>query len=167
VANWIKFNLSGADKLQADLQNKTSELQQALSTRVNALLVQLQTKLVAKIGQGLKRRTGALVGSVRTWAATIEGDAIKGSVGVPEGPTHGYAMVHELGHEGAYRITATRAKALAWQMSVKRNARMAFARYVDHPPIPALHYTSTTAEEIRENVIRQLQETANEVLKKR
>ena len=62
-----------------------------------------------------------------TTPPTIEGDAIKGSVGIPEGPTHGYAMVHELGHEGAYRITATRAKALAWQTSVKRNAQMAFA----------------------------------------
>jgi hypothetical protein len=163
MANWIKFNLSGADKLQADLQNKTSMLQQALSTRVNALLFQLQTKIIAKIGQGLKRRTGHLVNSV-TVLEQATPEKISGSVGIPHGPTYGYAAAHELGHSGPYQITATAKKALAWQLSVKQKA---FAKFVTHPAIPALHFTSTTAEENREEVIRQLQETVNEVLRKK
>jgi hypothetical protein len=159
---WINFRLLNPEIIAA-IGEKKSQLEAALTTRVNALLFQLQTKLVAKIGQvGLKRRTGHLVSSVRTWPATIEGDAIKGSVGIPEGPTHDYGTIHELGHAGAYRITATAKKALMWQMSVKQKA---FAKFVTHPPIPALHYTSTTAEENREEIIRQLQATVNEVLK--
>jgi hypothetical protein len=166
VANWIKFNLSGADKLQADLQNKTSQLQQALSTRVNALLFQLETKLKMKIRSVLKMRTGHLVGAVRVLEQATP-EKISGGVGIPQGvATHDYGTIHELGHAGSYKITATAKKALAWQLSTKAKG-MAFAKYVTHPPIPALHYTSTTAEENREWVLEELQNTVNEVLKKK
>jgi hypothetical protein len=164
MANWIRFDLKGADALEARLQNKTSQLREALSTRVNALLPFLATKIIMKIRLGLKMRTGHLVGSVRPLEQATAAEIIKGSVGIPAGPTHDYGTIHELGHAGAYRITATRAKALAWQLSVKQKA---FAHFVTHPAIPALHYTSTTAEENREEVIRQLQETVAEVLKKK
>jgi hypothetical protein len=166
VANWIKFGLSGADKLQAELQNKTSQLQAALSVKVNALLFQLQTKIIMKIGQSLKRRTGALVNSVKVLEQATP-EKISGSVGIPHGQTYPYAAAHELGHEGAYRITATRAKALAFQLSVKANAEKVFARYVTHPPIPALGFVSSTREENREDILRELQETVNEVLKRK
>lgn len=164
---WIKFTLAGADELQASLKNKTSQLQAALSVRINALLYQLSAKIVAKIGQvGLKRRTGALVNSVTvTEQATPE--KLSGSVGIPHGPTYPYAAAHELGHAGAYRITATRAQALAFQLSTKANAKKIFAKYVTHPPIPALHFVSSTAEESRDWVLEELQKTVAEVLNRK
>jgi hypothetical protein len=165
MANWIRFDLKGADKLQADLQNKTSQLQAALSVRVNALLFQLQTKIIAKIGQGLKRRTGHLVNSVTVLEQATPAK-ISGSVGIPHGPTYGYAAAHELGHEGAYQIVATRAKALAWQMSVKGKMKTIFAQHVTHPAVPATPFVSSTFEENGEWVMDELRKTVNEVLKR-
>ena len=43
----------------------------------------------------LKVKTGALRSSV-TSGPVVEGDVIRGSVGFPEGPTHGYAMIQTL-----------------------------------------------------------------------
>jgi hypothetical protein len=163
---WINFSLLNPEIIAA-IGEKKSQLEAALTTRVNALLFQLQTKIVAKIGQvGLKRQTGHLVGSVRTWPATIQGDGIVGSVGIPEGPTHDYATIHELGHAGSYRITATARKALAWQLSTKAKG-MAFAKFTTHPPIPARGFVSSVREENREDIIAQLQATVDEVLKRK
>ena len=167
MANWIKFYLSGADKLEADLPNKTSQLTAALTVKTRALLYQLQGKLSAKIRQVMNRgyATGKLASSVAVKEPTGAGGVISGSTGIPRGgSTYTYGRAHELGHPGVYEITATSAKALAWQMSVKRTA---FARFVTHPPITALGFVSTTREENREDVIRQLQETVNEVLKRK
>src|ERR1700723_698098 len=165
---WINFSLLNPEIIAA-IGEKKSQLEAALTVRVNALLFQLETKLKMKIRSVLNRsgkRTGALETSVRSWPATIQGDGIVGSVGIPEGPTRGYARIHELGHEGSYRITATARKALAWQLSTKAKG-MAFAKYVTHPPIPALHFVQQTAEENREDIVAQLQATVDEVLKRK
>jgi hypothetical protein len=164
---WIRFNLSGADKLEADLQNKGSQLRAALSVKVNALLYQLQTKIIMKIGQvGLKRRTGHLVGSVTVMEQATP-EKLSGSVGIPHGPTYPYAAAHELGHSAPYEIVATRAKALAWQMSVKGKMQTMFARSVVHPAIPARGFVSSTREEARDWVVEELQKTVQEVLRRK
>jgi hypothetical protein len=165
---WIKLSYLNSEEFAAALGNKKSQLQEALSVRVNALLFQLQTKLSVKIKQVMNRgyATGKLASSVNVQPATIQGDTIEGSTGIPHGPTYDYGAAHELGHAGAYRITATARKALAWQMSTKAKG-MAYARFVTHPAIPALHFVSSTAEENREDVLRQLQETVNEVLNRK
>jgi hypothetical protein len=168
LANWIKFYLSGADKLEADLPNKTSQLTAALTVKTRALLYQLQGKLSAKIRQVMNRgyATGKLASSVAVKEPTGAGGVISGSTGIPQGPTHDYGTIHELGHPGAYRITATAKKALAWQLSTKAKG-MAYARFVTHPPIPALRFVSTTREEAREWIAEELQKTVDEVLRKK
>jgi hypothetical protein len=51
-------------------------------------------------------------------------------------------------------------------MSTKAKG-MAFARYVTHPSIPALHFTSATQAENREYIIEELRKTVDEVLKRK
>src|ERR1700733_4126892 len=125
---WISFKLTGAEALESRLKNLGSQLSQALSVKTNALLFQLQTKIVMKLsGQALRVKTGALRSSVAVQNATEAGGIIRGSVGIPQGgTTYTYGRAHELGVSAPYEIVATRARALAFQMSTKNKMKTIF-----------------------------------------
>jgi hypothetical protein len=162
---WISFKLTGAEALESRLKNLGSQLTQALSVKTNALLFQLQAKIVMKLsGQVLKVKTGALRSSINVEGPTEQGGTIRGSVGVPHGPTYTYGRAHELGVSTPYQITAVRAKALAFQLSTKAKARTIFRHHVTHPPVPATPFVSSTFEENSEWVMDELRKTVAEVL---
>jgi hypothetical protein len=164
---WINFRLTNAEALESRLKNLGSELTKQLTVKTNALLVQLQTKIVMKLsGQVLKVKTGALRSSVAVQNATEAGGIIRGSVGVPQGgTTYTYGRAHELGVSAPYQITAVKARALAFQMSTKNKMETIFAQHVTHPPIPPTPFVSSTFEENGEWVMDELRKTVNEVLK--
>ncbi len=131
----ISFRLTNAEALESRLKGLGSELTQALHVITAALLFQLQTKIVMKLsGRVLRVKTGALRSSVAVQPAppTEASGIIRGSVGIPHGPTYPYAAAHELGHSAPYQITALRAKALAFQLSTKQKALTIFAHHVTH-----------------------------------
>jgi hypothetical protein len=165
---WISFKLTSAEALEARLKGLGSELTKQLTVKTHALLVQLQTKVVMKLsGQVLKVKTGALRSSVNVEGPIEAGGIISGSVGIPHGPTYTYGRAHELGVSAPYEIVATRAKALAWQMSVKGKMKTIFSQYVTHPAVPPTPFVSPTFEENDEWVMDELRKTVAEVLKEK
>ena len=165
---WIRLNFSKIpEEIAAQIQKKASRINEVLFSRVQSLAFTLQSKVVAKLsGEVLKVRTGVLRSSV-TANTTTDGTVITGTVEAGKGASHSYAMIHTLGHEGAYRITATRAKALAFQLSVKESARTIFARSVTHPPLSARPFMQPTLDENREEIIRELAESVAQVLREK
>jgi hypothetical protein len=164
---WLKlsFDSPKLDALREQLQAKQSQIIAALTVKTSAILYQLQAKIAAKLsGEVLKPRTGALRATVNVEGPTVEGGIIRGSVGIPEGPTHGYAMVHTLGTGGrAYEVMAVKRRALAFMLDGKKS----FARRVSHPPIPATPFVHPALEERREEIIRQYAETVAAVLREK
>jgi hypothetical protein len=163
---WLKLSFDSAklDALRERLQEKQSQSIDALTVKTSAILFQLQAKIQAKLsGEVLKVKTGALRSSVSVSGPVVEGGTIRGSVGIPEGPTSGYARIHTLGHSGAYEIIATKRRALAFMLDGKKT----FAKRVSHPSIPATPFVHPALEESREEIIRQMAETVADVLREK
>lgn len=165
---WIRLNFSKIpEEIAAQIQKKASRINEVLFSRVQSVAFMLQSKVVAKLsGEVLKVRTGVLRSSV-TANTTTDGIVITGTVEAGKGASHSYAMIHTLGHEGAYRITATRAKALAFQLSVKEGARTIFAKSVLHPAIAAKPFMADTLAENRQQIIDELAADVARVLKEK
>jgi hypothetical protein len=163
---WLKLSFDSAklDALRDRLHEKQSQLIAALTVKTSAILFQLQAKIQAKLsGEVLKPQTGALRSSVTVEGPTVEGGIIRGSVGVAEGPTSGYARIHTLGHSSVYEIMAVKRKALAFMLDGKKT----FVKRVSHPSIPATPFVHPALEESREEIIRQMAETVADVLREK
>jgi hypothetical protein len=166
---WVRFDFSRfkLDAFRELLAVKSKRLHEVLYTKVQAITYQLQNKVVAKLsGDVLKVKTGTLRESV-TANTTDAGGVITGTVEAGKGASHPYAMAHTLGHAGAYQITATRSRALAFQLSVKQGAEKVFARYVKHPPIPPTPVVHPTLEESRDEIITALGQVVADVLREK
>ena len=169
MGGWLKLSLDSPklDALREQLIRKATRLQEVLSVKVQALTYVLQGKVVAKLsGEVLKRRTSTLAGSV-TAVTRTDARTILGTVEAGEGASHVYAMAHAVGVSRPYEIVATRAKALAFQMSVKEKAITVFAKRVTHPPIPATNFMWNTLDENRDEIITELGRTVADVLKEK
>lgn len=164
MSSWLKFDFSSSklDAWREELQSKASRLHDVLFARVSALTLQLQTKVIGKLsGQVLRARTGVLRSSV-TAETTTDGSKITGTVSSSAGPAF-YGRIHEYGTSGrGWEIRATKSRVLAFQLSTK-----VFARSVFHPPLPARPFMSTTLEENREEIIRELAESVAQVLREK
>jgi phage gpG-like protein len=165
VSYWLRFDFSSSklDGWREELQAKASRLHEVLFAKVQALTLQLQTKVTAKLsGEVLKVRTGVLRGSVNSETVT-DGATIRGTVSSSGGPAH-YGVYHEKGIPHSWEIVATKSRVLAWQTSVKRNAEMAFARHVTHSALPARPYMSTTLAESEQEIREALAAEVAQVL---
>jgi phage gpG-like protein len=163
MSSWLRFDFSSSklDGWREELQSKASRLHEVLFAKVSALTYQLQTKVIGKLsGQVLKVETGTLRSSVTANTST-DGTVITGTVEAGKGPSHSYAMIHTMGHEGAYKIMASKSRVLAWQTSVKEKA---FAYFVTHPPIPAKPFMADTLNESREQIRNELAQAVADVL---
>lgn len=166
---WLRLDFSSCklDALREQFRTKATRLHEVLFTRVQKLAYMLQGKVVAKLsGEVLKRRTGILAGSV-TATTTTDGSTILGTVEAGKGASHSYAMIHTLGHEGAYKIMAMNKRALMWQMSVKAGAEKVFVRSVTHPTIPATPFVWPTLDENRAEIIQEIARTVADVLREK
>jgi hypothetical protein len=165
MSSWLRFDFSSSklDGWREELQAKASRLHEVLFAKVQALTFQLQSKVVAKLsGEVLHRRTGILAGSVHT-TATSDGAIIRGTVSAA-GPPATYGRFHEYGISRAWEIRATRAKALAFQLGVKENARTIFAKSVVHPLLPQKSFMRSTLQESEQEIRDALAQAVADVL---
>jgi hypothetical protein len=158
---WIKVNFSKLpEEINAELKSKASRLHEVLFTKVQALTYLLQGKIVAKLsGPVLKRKTGALAGSVTAQTAS-DGQTITGKVSVPAGPTRDVALIHIRGRTTPYQILAVKGNALKFLL----NGKETFRRSVVHPPIPSQPFMQDTLDENRADIIEQLAASVAQVL---
>jgi hypothetical protein len=164
---WLKLDFSSSklDFLREQLTKKASQIHQALFVRVSAIMAQLQTKIITTklSGQVLNKRTGLLQSSVRLLPTTSDGSIITGSVAVT-GPRRDVAMIHTMGMDRAYEVMAVKRKALAWAGA---DGKMAFARRVMHPPIPAKPFMWPALKESKDEIVAELGRTVADVLKQK
>jgi hypothetical protein len=129
----ISFTGDSDSRLIQVLRSRPAALLRVLSVRLNALMFQLQSKIVSEklSGQVLKRRTGILSGSIRAMPAEVEGAKITAEVLGGGGPAF-YAATFEEGC-APYQIMAVRARALRFMV----DGRAAYAKSVSHPAMYA------------------------------
>jgi hypothetical protein len=162
---WLKlsFDSPKLDALREQLAAKAGRLHEVLFARVSALTYQLQSKVTAKLSNQLLRvRTGVLRGSVNA-STTTDGTTIRGTVEAAAGAAH-YGVFHEKGNPHAWPIVATKARALAFQLSVKQNASTIFAKSVMHPALPERSFMRSTLQESEQEIREALAQAVADVL---
>jgi phage gpG-like protein len=163
---WLKlsFDSPKLDALREQLAAKATRLHEVLSVKVAAITQMLASKIVSEklSGQVLHRRTGVLSASVHAEPVTDDGTTIRGSVVSSQGAA-AYGKIHEYGTSGrGWEIRATKQALMFEQMGVK-----VFARRVFHPALPARPFMSTTLEENRDAIIKELADAVAQVLKEK
>ena len=159
----LNITLQGGEKLIAALRSKPAEVLAVLTTRVNVLMVQLQSKIVGEklSGQVLQHRTGKLAASIRAEAAHLEGTKIVGAVYGAGGPAF-YGAIHEYGAPDPWAIMAVNARALHFLSE----GREVFAKSVTHPPLPIRGFMSPSLDEMAPTIQTELQSAIDAELEK-
>jgi hypothetical protein len=157
----IGFGGGSDSRLVQVLRSRPAALLRALSSRLNALMFQLQSKIVTEklSGNPLHRRTGTLAGSVRVTPAEVAGAKITAEVLAGGGPAF-YASVFEEGC-APYQIFAVKARALRFVVG----GREAFAKSVQHPAMYA-PFMRPSLEEFTPQIRSELQSALDAELKK-
>src|SRR5882757_1810462 len=146
----LRISFNGSDqRLIAALRSKPQAIFRVLTTKLSALMFQLQVKIVTEklSGQTLKRQTGKLAGSIRALPTVTEGSKILGGVEGAGGPAF-YGAVHEYGGTAAYQIVAVRARALRFVM----DGKVVFARSVIHPPAKVRAFMGPSLDESADTI---------------
>jgi hypothetical protein len=141
----ITFSFNGTDqKVAAAIRAKGPDIVDALRARMDAVTIALQGKIVTTklSGQVLQHRSGKLAGSIRAIPATVSGSTIEGAVEGGGGPAF-YGRFHEYGVDHSWEITATRAKALAFEIA----GNLVFAKRVTHPGLQERSFMRSTLAE--------------------
>jgi len=189
----VKIEFGGSDKkVAAWLSGKGPVFIYALATRLNILMLQLQSHIVRDklSGQVLHRRTGKLAGSIIAYPAEASGTMLIARVEGAGGPAW-YGRVHEFGGDHDYDIFPVNKKALAFfpqgygqvtggrQILRGMNQRTNLSRHmkaivqfgeaggvvvrsVHHPALPARPFMRPSAVEMRPQIVRDLQSAINE-----
>jgi hypothetical protein len=158
----LRISFNGSDeRLIAALRSKPGAIFRVLTTKLSALMFQLQAKIVTEklSGQFLNRQRGKLAGSVRALPTVQEGSKIIGGI-EGGGSTAFYGKFYELESAGgtpyrgtAWTIMATKARALRFVVGNK----VAFAKSVTHPPGVVKPFMSSTMTENEEMIRAELQ----------
>lgn len=133
------------------MREKGPRIVSALTSKMSALMFLLQSYVVSQklSGQVLKRRTGALSGSVHVVPTTTVGTKIVGEV-TGASPPAGYGWVHELGGSRSFRVKV---------MSVKGRA-LSFM----HPPLPKRPWMAPSQQEMAAQIEQALRDAVNMVI---
>jgi hypothetical protein len=159
----IRFDNASDRKLVAQLRKKAPQLVQVLTTKLTALMFQLQSYIISNklSGQVLKRRTGILASSVQVIPVTLRGNTILGGVQAGGGVAF-YADIQEYGSKGPYPIIATKARALSFISGGKR----IFTKSVEHPGLEPRPFMSTSLAEFAPTIQSELAAALNEAIQK-
>jgi hypothetical protein len=146
--------------VEAALQGRADRIIQSLIRRTTAINESLQAKITGEklSGQVLHQRTGKLIGSVRTIPVTNDGSTIAGGVQAGGGPAY-YAKFQNYGTAGPYEIRPKDPKGV---LAFMVDGKMAFAKVVRHPGLPARNFMESTLEESRAGIVAALQEAVDE-----
>jgi hypothetical protein len=157
----LRISFNGSDeRLVEALRAKGPRIIQVLMSKLNELMIQLQSYIVAQklSGQQLRRITGKLAGSIRYIPTTLEGTKIVGAVEGAGGPAW-YGKLYEDTDAGgtggvshSWQITATKARALSFVV----DGRRVFARSVTHPAMSARPYMTPSLDENAADIETQL-----------
>ncbi len=156
----ISFIANSDTRLVEALKAKGPAIVRVLMSKVNELMIQLQSYIVSQklSGQALKRQTGVLAGSIRYVPATLEGTSIVGAVEGAGGPAWYGTLYEDVSAGGtggvshSWTITATKARALSFLVDGKRLYR----RNVTHPALSARPYMTPSLEENAAEIETQL-----------
>lgn len=156
----INFVVDDA-RIVTALRNKGVVLVRLLASKMTALMILLQRKIVVEelSGQVLGHRTGRLASSVVAYPAEVIGNAIVGRVESSAG-TAFYGKIHEFGGQRPYVILPKNAKALAFMM----NGKQVFAKSVFHPPLPARPFMKPAQDQMRQQIVEGLAEATGEAM---
>jgi hypothetical protein len=157
----LNLSFDGSDVRVAEmLRLKGPTIVQAVMGKMNALMLQLQAKIVGEKlqGQVLKHRTGKLAASIREIPAVLEGGTVTGAVEGGGGPAW-YGRIHEYG--GIFDVKG-------------RMITMVFGRKVLVPRMskpysinfPQRSFMRTSLEESRADIFASLTQTVQEEMKK-
>lgn len=156
----IYFADNSDRRLVESLREKGPAIIRVLMSKLNELMIQLQSYIVAQklSGQSLRRQSGRLAGSIRYIPAVLEGTVIVGAVEGAGGPAW-YGKLYEDPEAGgtggvshSWQITATKARALSFVV----DGRRVFARSVIHPPLAARPFMTPSLDENAGNIEAQL-----------
>lgn len=158
----ISFKNDSDQQLLAGLRARGASIITILSSKLTALMIQLQRYVVTEKlqGQVLAQRKGILAGSVRAIPAVINGDRIEAGVEAGGGPAF-YGRIQEFGAPGPFEIIATRARALSFIV----DGRKVVVAKVTHPGLRARPFMSTSLAENAEMIQTQLRAAMEAELK--
>jgi hypothetical protein len=159
----LRLTLQGGERLIERLRSAPATLLSVLSTKLTALMFQLQSRIVLDklSGQVLAHRTGTLAGSVRAQPTTTTGTTLHGGITAGGGPAF-YAGIHEFGVDHPWTITATRARALHFISA----GREIFVKSVTHPALPQRAFMAPALAESEESIRAGLQNALDSELEK-
>lgn len=167
MAPFLEFSFNGSDDAAVlALKGKGPKLMAALATKVNSLMLRLQTYIVTKkFAAGprpgypkIGRVTSRLAGSVRAIPVSVAGDSIVAGVEAGGGAAW-YGRILEDG-SGPHDIRPVNKKALRFMV----NGKAVFATYVRHPGTKAYHFMRDSAREFQPTILEELQMTTTKVL---
>lgn len=156
----LRLTLRGS-KLSDTIRAKIPKVLSAIENKLNALVIALQAKIVGEKldGQVLNIRSGKLANSIRVIPASAGGTRMVASVQGAGGPAY-YGAYHEDGTENSYIIRPINKQALAFMLGGKLIIRKA----VLHPPIKKRSFMRSSLDEMRAQIISDLQAAVNEAI---
>jgi hypothetical protein len=155
----LKIDLTGGPELAEMLKTRSSRVMSVLSVKLNAILFQMQSKIVAKLsGEILHVRSGVLRASVHTVPAEVQGSKIIGGVESAGGPAM-YGKFQEFGSH-AHQILSVKKRALSFLTDGQR----VYARSVQHPGTRATAFMSSTLAEEADLIRAALEEAVNKII---
>jgi hypothetical protein len=159
----FRFDSATKTKLLVKLQGMSPRFVSVVTTKLRALMFQLQSKIVSEklSGQVLHRRTGILAGSVHTLPVTAAENTISSGVASSQGPAF-YGRIHEVGGSRPFQIFAVKARALQFM----QGSKTVYAQNIMHPPLRQRAFMKPSLLESAQSIHDQLQQTVNEELKK-
>jgi len=158
---FVGFEFTGWIRLSKRL-DKVPRVVRVLTSKLNSLMMQLQSKIVREnlSGQMLRRRTGNLARSVRVERAHVEGRTIEAGIEAG-GSTAFYGKFYEYKRAGgtggvphSWVIMATKARALRFILDGKK----VFAQSVRHPRLDARPFMSSAMLDMKPFIKEQLQQ---------
>lgn len=143
-------------------QDRKAQIVAGVFTRTSSLMIQLQSYVVQNklSGNPLHRVTGVLASSVHAVPTKVEGEKIIGAVEAAGGPAW-YGKVHETGGLNPFDILPTRKRVLRFM----RNGEEIFAKVVHHPPLPARPFMEPSLDEMKAQIIAEIQRAFDDALR--
>jgi hypothetical protein len=165
----ISFQEDSDRRLVETLQAKGPALIVALTVKLNALMIRLQSYIVTSklSGQLLRRQSGKLAGSIRAIPAQLEGTQIIGAIEGGGGPAfygkfYEYTSAGGTGGTQAFPVFAVKARALAFLV----DGKTVFAKRVMHSAIGPRPFMTEALDEKAPEIDAELQSTLDEEIDK-
>lgn len=157
----LEISFDGSDKRVAiALRAKGSQILQALSRKLQSLMLQLQAKIAGEKlqGQVLQHRTGKLSGSIRALPVEQNGLLITGAVEGAGGPAW-YGKLHEYGGTFPYERKTKMVERLTNRTAMKERAKKGSITF------PERSFMRSSLEEMRPQIFEGLRATLTRELK--